>query len=305
MSTTRLLEIDDLGREGLARVLDLADRGSAASGRPLAGRTVALVFEKPSLRTRHSSEAAVVQLGGHPVFTRGDEVSFDSRETVEDATRVLSGYHAILAARVYDHSILERMASVADVPVVNLLSDRAHPLQAVADLLTMRRRFERLEALEVAWVGDFNNVAHSLAVGLALMGVSLRVSSPEGFGPTPADRRLVADLGLPLRVFATPSEAVEGVRAVHTDTWVSMGQENEAAARREVFAPFRVTASLMQRAAADAVFMHCMPAHRGEEVAADVFDGPASVVIEQGHARLDAARAVFAHVLEIHAGGLG
>lgn len=267
-------------------------------GAPLRGRGVALVFEKPSLRTRHSSEMAVVQLGGHPVYTRGEEIGFDERESVEDATRILCGYHALIAARVFDHRTLERMAGVATVPVVNLLSDRDHPLQAVADAITMTRRFGDLGGKRVAWVGDFNNVARSLSEIVVALGGTIAVSSPDGYGPTAVDREtLDAEPGSML-VVDSPADAVRDAIAVHTDTWVSMGQEAETAERRTVFAPFRVTAALMSAADPSAVFMHCMPAHRGDEVDADVIDGPASIVIEQGHARLDAARAVFAHLVD-------
>lgn len=267
-------------------------------GAPLAGRGVALVFEKPSLRTRHSSEIAVVQLGGHPVYTRGEEIGFDDRESVEDATRILCGYHALIAARVFDHRTLERMAAVSTVPIVNLLSDRSHPLQAVADAITMTRRFGDLEGKRVAWVGDFNNVARSLSEIVVALGGTIAVSSPDGYGPTAVDSEALDDNPGTMLVFDTPADAVRGAIAVHTDTWVSMGQEAETVERRTVFSPFRVTTTLMSVADPSAVFMHCMPAHRGDEVDADVIDGPASIVIEQGHARLDAARSVFAHLAE-------
>lgn len=272
----------------------VAEPESGLPGAPLAGRGVALVFEKPSLRTRHSSEIAVVQLGGHPVYTRGEEVGFDTRESVEDATRILAGYHALIAARVHDHETLRRMAAVSAVPVVNLLSDLDHPLQAVADAITMTRRFGSMRGLRVAWVGDFNNVARSLTEIVVMLGGTMAISCPGGYGPANSD---LSGLGEgSVLVASGPEEAVAGAHAVHTDTWISMGQENESERRRAVFASHRVTSGLMSLARHDAVFMHCMPAHRGEEVDADVIDGTASLVIAQGHARLDAARAVFRHL---------
>ena len=290
-----VLDVAGLGAGALEEICALAGRDPAALGRPLDGRGAALIFEKPSNRTRHSTEMAVVQLGGHPVYTRGDEVGLDVREPVEDVARVLAGYHAVLAARVFDHRTLVRMADVSPVPVVNLLSDLAHPLQAVADLLTMRREFGDLRERSVCWVGDYNNVARSLAEACALQGASLRFASPERHAAD--ERELVRLLALgaaSAEVYRDPVLAASGSCAVHTDTWTSMGQEAEAAARREEFAGFTVDEAVMAAALPDAVFMHCLPAHRGEEVAAAVIDGPSSRVVPQAHNRLHAARAVLA-----------
>ncbi len=290
-----VLDVAGLGAGALEEIYALAGRDPAALGRPLDGRGAALIFEKPSNRTRHSTEMAVVQLGGHPVYTRGDEVGLDVREPVEDVARVLAGYHAVLAARVFDHRTLVRMADVSPVPVVNLLSDLAHPLQAVADLLTMRREFGDLRERSVCWVGDYNNVARSLAEACALQGAALRFASPERHAAD--ERELVRLLALgaaSAEVYRDPVLAASGSCAVHTDTWTSMGQEAEAAARREEFAGFTVDEAVMAAALPDAVFMHCLPAHRGEEVAAAVIDGPSSRVVPQAHNRLHAARAVLA-----------
>jgi ornithine carbamoyltransferase len=235
-----LLEIDDLAADELAEVLR---RGGQPPGReqPLAGRTVGLYFEKPSLRTRHSSESAVVQLGGHPVTFRLDEVGSGQREPVKDIARVLSGYHAALGGRVFDHALLEEWASVATVPVVNLLSDRGHPCQALADLLTMHQQLGELAGATVAWVGDFNNVARSLALGATMLGMKVRLACPPGYGPGEDDLdRLRALGGAPL-VSARPAEAAAGAAAVHTDVWASMGQEDEAEQRRRAFEGFRST----------------------------------------------------------------
>ena len=296
--TRHVLEIDDLSAEEVVRVLDLA----ASVERPqlLTGQTVGLYFEKPSLRTRHSCETAVVQLGGHPVTFRTEEVGGGSREPLADIARVLSGYHAALGGRVYHHALLEELASASTVPVVNLLSDVAHPCQALADLLTMRQQFGELAGRTVAWIGDFNNVARSLAIGAARTGMAFRVASPVGFGPTDLDLERLAAAGMaaPVVVTTRPTEAADGADAVHTDVWASMGQEHEAADRQRAFEGMQVDDTVMAAAAEHAVFMHCLPAHRGEEVAASVVDGPSSVVIAQAHNRLHAFRGLLRFLLE-------
>lgn len=287
--TRHLLDIDDLAPDELAGVLDLAM--DEYPPRVLTGRGVALVFQKPSTRTRSSSEVAVFQLGGHPVTIRGDEVGIDVRESAEDVARTLAQYHCAIGARVLDHSVLQRMASVASVPVLNLLSDRAHPLQAVADLLTLRSHWGgKLEGHRVAWVGDGNNVARSLVLACAMAGTEVRVASPPGHGLDEGTLRAVASLGGTVVELETPAEAVEGADAVCTDVWVSMGQEPESAERMGAFAPYQVGPHLMALAAPGAVFLHCLPAHRGEEVTADVIDGPASLVWPQAANRLRAMR---------------
>lgn len=298
--SAHLLDIVDLGADGVTEIVDRAMADPASIGRPLEGRGVALVFEKPSNRTRHSMEMAVVQLGGHPVYTRGEEVGIDVREAAEDIARVLAGYHAIIAARVFDHDLLRRMAAVSDVPVVNLLSDHSHPLQTLADMTTMRRCLGSPMGLRVAWVGDYNNVSRSLAEALVLCGGTLAIATPEGFGPSADELERLNALG-PGDVSAghDPMVAVANARAVHTDTWISMGQEAEKEQRRRLFEGYTVDAAMMSRAADDAVFMHCLPAYRGYEVAAEVIDGAASRVVMQAHDRMHAARGA----LSILAGG--
>jgi ornithine carbamoyltransferase len=290
------LEIDDLDPAELDHVLRRAD--SPIAERPLAGRTVGLYFEKPSLRTRHSCEVAVVQLGGHPVTFRRDEVGSGERESVGDISRVLSGYHAALGGRVFDHGLLEELAAAATIPVVNLLSDRGHPCQALADLLTMRQRLGDLAGATVAWVGDFNNVARSLALGATMSGMKVRLACPPGFGPTDADVDRLRSLGGEPVVSSRPHEAVAGAAAVHTDVWASMGQEGETEARARAFEGFQVDDRVMAAAAPEAIFMHCLPAHRGEEVAASVVDGPQSVVFAQAHNRLHSVRGLLSWLVE-------
>jgi ornithine carbamoyltransferase len=282
------LEIDDLSESELVTVLDLAERPKALA--VLEGQGVALLFEKPSNRTRNATEMAVVQLGGHPIVIRGEEIGIGGRETVEDVTRVLARYHRIVGARVFDHAVLQAMARVDEIPVVNLLSDRAHPCQALADLLTLRRHWGNLEGRTLAWVGDGNNVARSLTLGCALSGIDVRLASPPGYELDPAAIVAAEARGVQITLTADPIEAVEGAEAVCTDVWVSMGQEEEQRRRQRSFAGYQVDEALMGCAAPDAVFLHCLPAHRGQEVSGAVIDGPASAVWEQAENRMHAAR---------------
>jgi ornithine carbamoyltransferase len=285
------LDVDDLDAAELAEVLDRAERHD--HGLPLHGRGVALLFSKPSLRTRHSAEMGVVQLGGHPISVRPDEVGVNERETPSDIARVLAGYHALLGARVFAHADLEAMAAPDALPVVNLLSDAAHPCQAVTDLLTMRQRFGSLAERTVAYIGDFNNVARSLCRAAALSGMTIRIGAPAGYQPTQHEvDRLVALGAAGVTVVDRPHEAAKAADAVHTDVWTSMGFEAEAGERASTFAGFMVDGSVMAAAAEGAVFMHCLPAHRGEEVSGDVIDGPASIVLAQAHNRMHAFRAL-------------
>jgi ornithine carbamoyltransferase len=290
-----LLDVDDLDRRELAAVLDAADEGRPPA--VMAGTGMALIFEKPSNRTRNSMEMAVFALGGHPVALAADEVGIDIRESAEDVCRTLAQFHAAVGARVHSHRTLERMAAVAAVPVVNLLSDAAHPLQALADLLTLRQVWGQLEGRTLAWVGDGNNVARSLMLGCAMCGVRVRLATPAGHRPDPVWVERAGSLGGEVVVTDDPMEAVEGAEAVATDVWVSMGQEAEAQERADAFAGYQVNASLMARAAPGSPFLHCLPAHRGQEVTPDVIDGPASVVWRQAANRLHAARGLLVWLL--------
>ena len=298
-----LLDITDLSPAELEAVLELSRRDPSTLGRPLTGPSgvvggVALVFEKPSNRTRHSMEVAVVQLGGHPVYTRGEEVGFDTREPVEDVGHIMSGYHALIAARVFRHEVVVRLAGVSSVPVVNMLSDHSHPLQGLADALTMLDEFGGLRGRRVAYVGDFNNVARSLGEVTLMLGGDFALACPDGYGATDGELHRIAALGKGVVTQSTdPADAVRGAHAVHTDTWVSMGQETEKAERLAVFGAYTVTDDLMGLAASDSIFMHCLPAYRGYEVDAEVIDGPRSRVFPQGHNRLHTARGAMAFLL--------
>jgi ornithine carbamoyltransferase len=292
------LDVDDLTAAELIDVLDRSDGRDL--GRPLDGRGVALYFEKPSLRTRHSSEMAVVQLGGHPITMRRDEIGPGSREPLGDIAHVLAGYHAVLGARVYEHAHLEELAAVDALPIVNLLSEAAHPCQTLADLLTMREQWGDLAGRTLAYVGDFNNVGRSLTLGATALGMHVRLACPPAYAPTAADLDRIALLGEAPFVTTRPHEAAKGVDAVHTDVWTSMGFETEAGDRDKAFEGFQVDDSVMAEAAADAVFMHCLPAHRGEEVAASVADGAQSRMYRQAHNRMHAFRGLLSWLLEVN-----
>ena len=295
-----LLDVTDLDADEVRIVLDLARCDPVELGRPLEGRGVALIFEKPSTRTRHSTEIAVVELGGHPVYTRGEEVGIDTREPAEDVVRILEGYHAMIAARVFDHEVLVRMAAVADVPLVNLLSDRSHPLQALADALTMEEELGSLKGRKIAWIGDYNNVARSLAEISVMLGADVSFACPLGFAPDDAELERLALTGSgAVSLHHRPADAATDADVVHSDTWVSMGQDDEKARRLQAFEGFTVDDTVMAAAAPRATFMHCLPAYRGLEVTSSVIDGPRSRVIRQGHNRLHAARGALAFLLGI------
>lgn len=289
-----LLGAGDLEALGLARLLDRAEllrsqRHSVVPDLPLAGRQVALLFEKPSLRTRVSFEVAVTSLGGHAIALGPDEVGLGRRESAADVARNLSRLVDAIVLRTFAHATLTEMAAASAIPVVNALTDAEHPCQALADLLTLRRRFGRLAGLRLAYIGDGNNVAHSLMLAGALAGVEVRVATPPGYAPdaTFVDhaRAIGARHRARITVGTDPHEAVAGVDAVYTDVWASMGREDEVDERRARFAGFEVTEQLLARAAPHVVALHCMPAHRGEEISAAVLDGPRSLALEQAENR--------------------
>ena len=299
--TRHFLSTTDLSAAEQEHVLDLARTPVESLGAPLRGRGAALIFEKPSNRTRHSMEMAVVQLGGHPVYTKGEEIGLDVREPIEDVAAVMSGYHSIIGARVFAHSTVERLANASAVPVVNMLSDLQHPLQALADVLTMIEEFGSLAGKTVAYVGDYNNVARSLAQASALCGAHVRIGCPSGYHPSAEELDLLRTLGAAsVRFSNSMDEAVEGAHAVHTDTWTSMGQEAESGKREHDFSGWTVSSSTMARAQDGAIFMHCLPAHRGMEVASDVIDGPSSRIVRQAHNRMHAARGLLAFLMEVN-----
>ena len=295
------LTVGELGRDGLAEVLATAarvkrDRDSVRGSRP--GLRVGLFFEKPSTRTRVSCEVATTDLGAVPLVLKQDEVGLGKRESVGDVARVLDRYLDVLAFRVFRHGDLDTIAAHADSPVINLLSDREHPCQALADLQTLAEH-RPLEGAIVAYVGDGNNVCASLMIAGAATGVTVRVASPKGFEPDPAvvtAARAMASAGVDVVVTDDPAAAVRGADAVYTDVWTSMGQEAEAADRRARFFAYRIDEALFGLAAKDAIFLHCLPAHRGEEVTDGVVDHARSRVFDQAENRLHAFKALLLHL---------
>jgi len=300
MKPRHFLEVDDLTPAEFHEVLDNASRwkdGSSAVPKLLESRGVALLFEKPSARTRVSTEMAVFTMGGHPMYVRPAEIGLGVRESVADVGRTLNALCGAIAARVFDHGTLEEMAGVVEIPVVNLLSDRAHPCQAVADFLTLQELVGDLEGRKLVFVGDGNNVAASLAYAAALSGVELTVASPLGYELDDVTVDRARNLGGVIELAVDPYEAVRGADAVYTDVWASMGEEQEAADRKVIFAPYQVNRALMTLAAPDALFMHCLPAHRGEEVTAEVLESPASAVFDQAENRLHTQKALLQMLL--------
>ena len=260
--------------------------------RPLRGRTLAMVFQKPSNRTRVSFEVGMYQLGGHALHLLPQEIQMGKRETPSDTGRVLARYIDAIMVRTFDHEEVEELADAAEVPVINGLTDKHHPCQTLADLLTVREEFGRLEGIRISYIGDGNNVAHSLAIGCALTGASLTIAHPEGHAPDPGVIKLAESLGTAPTLTGDPREAASGARAVYTDVWASMGREDEAEERKKRFTPYRVNEELMGLAESDAIFLHCLPAHRGEEVTAEVIDGPRSRGFDQAENRLHAQKAL-------------
>lgn len=292
-----LISIADLSREQIIGLLDSADafragRGRAEGPRPLQGKSLAMIFEKPSTRTRVSLEVACAELGGHALYLSSSELQLGRGETIADTARVLSRYVHGITARVYSHSTVEQFAQAAGVPVVNALSDWEHPLQILADLQTMRQRFGDLEGLRVAWIGDGNNVCNSLLLASAILGMRIAVASPPGYQPTDRILAQAERLGGLSKVVVEPEEAARGADVVVTDTWISMGEEGQEAERLRVFGKYQVNTGLMALAASGAVAMHCLPAHRGQEITDEVMDGPQSAVFDEAENRLHSSKAV-------------
>jgi ornithine carbamoyltransferase len=295
------VNVADLGHDGLRTVLDLAarvkaNRDEVAGSRP--GQRVGLFFEKPSTRTRVSCEVAAADLGMVPLVLKQDEVGLGKRESVEDVGRVLDRYLDVLAFRVFDHGNLVKMGAITDAPVINLLSDREHPCQALADLQTLAEH-RPLEGAQIAFIGDGNNVCNSLVIAGLMMGTSVRVAAPVGNEPASEILELAragATAGAEVSVTNEPIEAVQGADAVYTDVWASMGQEDEAAERRQRFMPYQVNETLFGYAKEDAIFLHCLPAHRGEEVTDEIADHARSRIFDQAENRMHAFKALLLHL---------
>jgi ornithine carbamoyltransferase len=297
-----LISVADLSPRDVQRVVDMAlQTKNGQSVSMLGGKTLALLFEKPSLRTRVSFDVAMQQLGGHALYLSPAEVGLGEREPVADVARVLSRYVDAMAARTFKHETVEELARWADVPVINALSDGEHPCQALADLLTIYEKKDRWRGLVLSFVGDGNNVARSLMLGSAMVGMEFRIASPQGYCVSRAlvdkAESLAAASGAAVVCVESPQEAVRGADVVYTDVWTSMGQEKEQTERRQAFDGYQVNGELLALASPDAIVMHDLPAHRGEEIADEVIEGPQSVVFDQAENRLHAQKAVLALIL--------
>lgn len=302
-----LLTLADFSSEELQLVLDTAKQQKRAwavgeRDRPLSGGAIALILQKPSLRTRVSFEVACARLGLHPVTLAGNDSAFSRGETIHDTARVLERYVDCIVIRTYEQSLLAELAEHSAVPVINALTDEHHPCQGLADLLTIDETFGHLNGIALAYVGDGNNMAHTYLLGGAVMGMDVRIATPAGFEPVPAvveqARVLAQSTGAATDVGTDPVAAVTGAHVVATDTWASMGQEAERDARLRAFRGFTVDSELMGAAAEDAIFLHCLPAHRGEEVTDDVIDGACSAVFDEAENRLHAQEALLSLVLD-------
>ena len=286
----------------LELALQLKKERNEGGNKPLfAGKVLAMVFQKPSLRTRISFDMAMRHLGGDALYLSPAEIGLGKRESIADVSRVLSGYVDAVMARVFEHEHIIELANYSSVPLINGLSDFNHPCQAMADMLTILESFNKLKDLRLAFIGDGNNVAVSLAFACAKLGMHFTIASPKGYDVPQAVIKEAEDLaaatGSKIQQTRDPIAAVQGADVIYTDTWTSMGQENEAQKRREVFAPYQVNEKLVDSASKDAIVMHCLPAHRGEEITDEVADGPHSVLFQQAENRLHAQKAILVKLL--------
>ena len=304
MDKQDFLSIDDIEPKVLTELLEAADDAKTkpnSFGTALKGKQVALIFEKPSTRTRVSFEVAVESMGGHAVVLRSDELQLGRGETIEDTGRVLSRYVDAIVVRTFEHDRLLRLAAASSVPVVNSLSDYSHPCQGLADYQTVREQKDKIEGLSLGYIGDGNNVAHSLMFGGAKLGMNVRIATPPGHEPltsvTERCEQIAAGTGGTVTVTNVVAEVAAGADVLYTDVWASMGQEAEADRRRNIFENYSIGPDELDLAADDVIVMHCLPAHRGEEIAAEVMDGPHSVVWDQAENRLHAQKALLAWLL--------
>jgi ornithine carbamoyltransferase len=295
-----LISIADLSREDILRLIQSAEAFRARRGRhgqPLEGKSLAMIFEKPSTRTRVSLEVAAWELGGHPLYLSANELQLGRGETIADTARVLSRYVHGITARVHSHGTVLQLAEHASVPVINALSDWEHPLQILADLQTMSQNFQALDGLQIGWIGDGNNVCNSLILASAILRMEITVASPPGYGPKAEILEEARALGGSPRVVEEPTAAAEGADVLVTDTWVSMGDEAEEAERLRVFGRYQINSELMDLAGEEAIALHCLPAHRGQEITDEVMDGPRSRVFDEAENRMHTSKAVMAWLM--------
>ncbi|MBI5296267.1 MAG: ornithine carbamoyltransferase [Chloroflexi bacterium] len=300
------LAISDLTPDETQDLLDVAvklkkQHFEGGNGPQFAGKVLGMIFQKPSLRTRVSFDMAMRHMGGDALYLSPNEIGLGKREAISDIARVLSGYVQVLMARVFDHAHVLELAKWSSIPVINGLSDYNHPCQGMADALTIQEKFGKAKGLNVTFVGDGNNVAVSLMHASAQLGWNFTLASPEGYDLTPkaveVAEKIAAKTGSQFKYLRDPHEAVKGAHVIYTDTWTSMGQEEETAKREKVFPPFQVNAQLVSEADKDVIVMHCLPAHRNHELTDEVADGPHSVIFPQAHNRLHAQKAILARLL--------
>lgn len=308
-----LLSLADVTPTEIEYLLSLAGelkqrQKSGDASHPLAGKTLALLFHKPSLRTRASFEVGMVQLGGYPTYLSNQDIKIGDREPVKDIARVLSRYYDGLLMRTFGHETIVELAQAATIPVINGLTDLLHPCQILAALQTLQEHFNRLHDLHVAYVGDGNNVANSWLLGAAQMGLALTIACPKHYQPDPAilqqAQQIAETTGAMLEIVDDPMQAVKNADVLYTDVWASMGQEDEAATRREIFRPYQINASLLEEAPGHAVVMHCLPAHRGEEITEDILESPRSLVFDEAENRMHAQKALLTFLLAPEGGQL-
>jgi ornithine carbamoyltransferase len=295
-----LISIADLSGEDILRLIQSAEAFRARRGRhgqPLEGKSLAMIFEKPSTRTRVSLEVAAWELGGHPLYLSANELQLGRGETIADTARVLSRYVHGITARVHSHGTVLQLAEHASVPVINALSDWEHPLQILADLQTIRQNFQALDGLQIGWIGDGNNVCNSLILASAILRMEITVASPPGYGPKAEILEEARALGGSPQVVEEPEEAAGGADVLVTDTWVSMGDEAEEAERLRVFGRYQINSQLMDLAGDGAIALHCLPAHRGQEITDEVMDGPRSRVFDEAENRMHTSKAVMAWLM--------
>jgi len=293
----------ELNRKEIANLLNLASKLKRKNQQLLKNKVLAMIFQKPSTRTRVSFETAMFELGGHAINLGMNEIQLSRGETVEDTAKTLSVYADAIGARVYSHNDIERLANAASVPVINMLSDLYHPCQVLGDLLTIKEQKRRLNGLNLAWIGDGDNVCNSLIIGCALAGINVTMACPKGYEPYQKAiefaKNVSAKNGSTIQITSDPKQAVKNADIVYTDSFVSMGKESEKDVRSSIFLPnYQVNAGLMSLAKRDAIFMHCLPAKRGEEVTDDVIDSKQSVVWQQAENRLHAQKALLCMLLK-------
>lgn len=304
MSGKSLLDIAGLGRPEIDAIFEVSRRfktGEVPADEQraiLEGKTLAMIFEKPSLRTRVSFEVGIFQLGGHGIYLAPSDIGLGSRESVADVARTLDRMCDLIMARVFEHDKVTELAKYSRVPVINGLSDLEHPCQALADFFTIKEKKGDLKGLKLAFIGDGNNVAHSLMLLAAKVGTHFAIACPEGYEPleqiTEIAKSATSETGADVRIVHDPAEAVRDADVVYTDVWASMGQESEAEKRAKIFSPYQVNSELMKQAKSDAVFMHCLPAHRGSEVTDEVIDSQQSVVFDEAENRLHVQKTIMA-----------